>query len=172
MERDGRGGGEYQEACHFVREEKEGCWRSLLEKAASHGEMWSVVNGMSRREGTQMRGEVLGEGGKVMVTSREKANGFGRVHEKLSRVQVPRRRRMKAPVNRALRGEGTEKEEKESITQMEVEKALGDIDGDKAAGPDGVHLKLLKLLPKEALELVRDFLTRASRREQCGRARE
>ena len=128
----------------MVKEEKEGQWRCLLDKGATVGEMWSVVNGLSRRSGPRQRkGEVMVDEGRVMVTAREKANGFVRVYEKVSRVRVPKDRRMKSKVNRLLRGFGPEGEDGGDVSLDEVKRALSEMNGGKAGGPDGLHPTLL-----------------------------
>ena len=139
----------------MVSEEKASQWRSLIERGASVGEMWPVVNGVGRRMGPKKRsGEVMEDDGKVLVTAREKANGFVRMHAKVSRVNVPKDRRMKSSVNALLRGFGPEREEAGQIQLEEVRRALDEMDGGRAGGPDGIHPRLLKKLPEEALAVV------------------
>ena len=159
-----------------VKEEKRGRWRSLLAKGASAKEMWKVVNGAKAKEGPRCgKGEVMEEGDRVMVSAREKAEGFVRVYERVSRVKVPRGRGMKKRVNELLRRAGPETEEGAEITLHEVKEALRQMEGGKAAGPEGVHPRLLKQLPEEALEVVRGLFERSvgeARVPQCWRVGE
>ena len=146
----------------LVREEKEGRWRCLLEKGASWCEMWSVVRGAKRKVGpSTKKGEVLVDGERAMVTARQKAMGFLREYERVSRVSVPRGRRLKGLLNERLRGDGPEGEDAVELTLEEVREALLEMDGGKAGGPDGIHPKLLKELPEEALVVVRCLFERS-----------
>ena len=148
----------------LLREEKERRWRGLLKKGASHDEMWKVVNGVSRRLGVARRkGEALLHDGRVLVSAKAKADAFVKVYEKVSRVHVPRESRMKKRLNACLRSEGPEPEDSVPITLEEVEAALTALDGGRAAGPDGVHPRLLKELPKEALAIVQLLFERSFR---------
>ena len=139
-----------------LKEQREERWKQLLQKGESTAKMWPVVRmakGGRGRAGAS--GEALEEDGRVMVGPREKANGFLRVYEKVSRVKVPRERCKKKEVNRELRKEGPEPEDSVKITLEEVRAALEEMDGTKASGPEGVHPRMLKELPEEALEVVR-----------------
>ena len=100
---------------------------------------------------------MLRVGDRVLVTARAKANAFVSMYERVSRVSVPRGRRMKARVNSILRSPGPEPEDSAPITVAEVQLALDEMVGGKAAGPDGLHPRLLKMLPAEALVVVRDL---------------
>ena len=151
----------------LTRAEKERRWRDLLKKGATQDDLWRVVNGLKRRAGPpKKKGEALIEGGRVLETDRQKAEGFVRVYEKVSRVKVPKGRRMKARVNGELRKEGPEPEESAPITVEEVSAALKEMDGSKAAGPDGLHPRLLKNLPGVALEAVRAIFEGSFRRSR------
>jgi ribonuclease HI len=148
-----------------VREQKEERWRQLLRKGESTAKMWPVVRmakGGGGRAGAT--GEVLEDEGRVMVGPREKANGFIRVYERVSRVKVPRGRCKKKEVNRALRKEGPETEDSGEITMEEVRVALEQMDGTKASGPEGLHPRMLKELPEEALEVVRVLFEQSFRK--------
>ena len=147
------------EAEHLVREKlreaRRGRWRSMLEKGASVGEMWSVVRGVRRRKETGGRsGEMLQVNDRMVVTARAKANAFVALYASVSRVRVPRERRLKSRVNGVLRSPGPEPEDSAPITLSEVSVALADMEEGKAAGPDGLHPRLLGMLPVEALSVV------------------
>ena len=92
---------------------------------------------------------------RMLVTACAKSNAFVSMYERVSRVQVPRRRRMKARVNGVLRSPGPEPEDSAPITLTEVKAALEEMAEGKAAGPDGLHPRLLRMLPAEALVIVR-----------------
>ena len=140
------------------RSAKQGRWRAMLQKGASAGAMWSLVRGASKGKGPVGRkGEMLRVGDRMLVTDRAKANAFVSMYERVSRVHVPRGRRMKAHVNSILRSPGPEPEDSSPITLAEVQLALDEMAGGKAAGPDGIHPRLLKMLPTEALVIVRDL---------------
>ena len=152
------------EVKRLLREERERRWSGLLQKGASPSEMWSVVNGVSRRLGDAPRhGEVLVHDGKVLVTAGAKAEAFVREYEKVSRVHVPREFCLKKVLNARLRAEGPDTGDSLPISLGEVEDALSDMDGGRASGPDGVHPRLLKELPREALEVIRALFERSFR---------
>ena len=150
----------------LVKEEKEESWRRLLEKRASQGEMWGMVKGIKRgAEGRREGGEMMLEGGRVLVTARQRAEGFAREYERVSRVKV-RGRRMKARVNAMLREVGPEPADSCEIGVEEVRAAQMEMEEGKAAGPDGLHPRLLCRLPVDVLWVVRD-LFEASFRSRC-----
>ena len=159
-----------------IREARQERWRSLLSKGASAGKMWSVVKKANKGKGPGgSSGEMLRVGDRVLVTARAKANAFVSMYERVSRVPVPRGRRLKASVNRILRSPGPEPEDSAPISLAEVRLALDEMAGSKAAGPDGLHPRLLKMLPSEALLLVRDLFECSFRRSmvpQCWRVGE
>ena len=66
-------------------------------------------------------------------------------------------------MNARLRAEGPQPEDSMPISIEEVEAALAAMDGGRAAGPDGVHPRLLKELPREALEVIRVLFDRSFR---------
>jgi ribonuclease HI len=138
-----------------LREGRRNRWRSMLRKGATAGTMWSVVKGAKKGKGPGGRtGEMLRVGERMVVTARAKANAFVGMYERVSRVCVPRGRRMKAIVNSILRSPGPEPEDSVAITLPEVRAALEEMAEGKAAGPDGLHPRLLKMLPVEALSVV------------------
>ena len=148
----------------LIGEEKRVHWRTMLEKGATHGEMWKVINGIKRRMGPGNRnGEALESEGRNLTTAKEKAEGFIRAYEKVSRVKIPRGRGMKKALNSRLRCAGPEQEESCPIELEEVKEALRLMEGNKSAGPDGVHPKLLRQLPEEALEVVRQLFNKSLR---------
>lgn len=57
-------------------------------------------------------------------------------------------------MNRILRSRGPEREDSAAVTIPEVEAALAEITESKAAGQDGLHQRLLKLLPVDAMSVV------------------
>ena len=136
-----------------IREDRRKRWRETLEKGASVGKMWGVLR---RKKGgsSGRQGEMLREGDRVLVSARAKANAFVKMYERVSRVRVPRGRRLKARVNGALRSPGPEPGDSASITISEVRSALKSMAAGKAAGPDGLHPRLLRKLPDEALVVV------------------
>ena len=122
------------------------------------GAMWGVVKGVKRGRGPGPRsGEMLRVGDKMLASAGAKADAFVKMYERVSRVTVPRERRMKAIVNGILRSLGPEPEDSAAITLVEVQEALKEMDEGKAAGPDGLHPRLLKMLPVEALSVVREL---------------
>ena len=138
-----------------LKEARRSRWRDMLSKGASAGKMWSVVRGAKRsRASGRKDGEMLRVGDKLLVTARAKANEFVKVYERVSRVVVPRGRRMKARVNGILRSPGPEPGDCAPITVSEVRAALENMAEGKAAGPDDLHPRLLRMLPDEALSVV------------------
>jgi hypothetical protein len=99
--------------------------------------------------------------GRVLVSARKKAEAFVKEYERVSRVRVPREFRMKKMLNGCLRMEGPEREDSSPVTFEEVETTLAEMDGGRSAGPDGIHPRLLRNLPKEALEVVRSLFDRS-----------
>jgi ribonuclease HI len=159
-----------------LREERRGRWRNMLWKGASCAKMWSVVRGAKRgRERGGRSGEMLRVGERVLVTARAKANAFVSMYERVSRVTVPRGRRLKARLNSILRSPGPESEDSSPITVAEVKSALEEMAAGKAAGPDGLHPRLLRMLPVEALSTVCRLFERSFREgvvPQCWRVGE
>ena len=76
-------------------------------------------------------------------------------------MKVPRGRRMKKMVNSGLRSAGPETEESCPIELEEVREALREMKGNKSAGPDGLHPKLLCRLPEEALKVARGLFNKS-----------
>ena len=119
-----------------LKEERRSRWRGMLSKGTSAGKMWSVVRGARRtRKSGRKDGEMLCVGNKLLVTARAKANAFVKEYERVSRVVVPRGRRMKARVNGILRSPGPEPGDCTPITISEVRVALESMAEGKAAGP-------------------------------------
>ena len=117
--------------------------------------MWGVLRarrGAGDKGGK--RGEMLRDGERMVMSARAKANAFVKMYESVSRVKVPRGRRMKARVNGVLRSPGPEPEDSAPITVSEVRAAWKCLAEGKAAGPDGLHPRLLRKLPEEALSVV------------------
>lgn len=70
--------------------------------------MWSVVRGVSKGKGQDGRsGKMLRTGDCMLVFVRAKVNAFVTMYERVSRVNVPRDRRMKVSVNRILTSHGS-----------------------------------------------------------------
>ena len=68
---------------------------------------------------------------------------------------------MKKKLNRVLRSPGVEPVDSMNITVEEVLSALKEMPGSKAGGPDGLHPRLLKMLPVEGIERVRELFNRS-----------
>ena len=150
----------------MVCEEKRERWRRMLEEGKSVEQMWGVLKGIrkSREEGSR-KGEMLWHEGKELGSAKKKAEAFASVYERVSRVKVPKGRGLKRKLNRVVRermsaGVG---EDGGPITLVEVRRALDAMDAGKAAGPDGLHPRLLKNLPVEALKVVRDMFDQSFR---------
>ena len=145
-------------------------WRKLLDKNASHKEMWKVIRRVSRRTGQdRKKGEGIRSGEKWLMTDRQKAEGFCREYEEVSRIKVPKEKKgMKRKLNRTLRDARGELQSSQSsqLTLNEVLMALDDLDGAKAEGPDQLHPRLLKNLPKEAIQAVRELFQASFERSQ------
>jgi len=141
----------------LMRDCKRRQWDSLLRRGAECGEMWNVVKGVSRRMNVvERKGEALKYQGRLLLSDRAKANAFVKVYEKVSRVEVPKDRRLKKELNERLRGMsvGPQRSDCLPVSLDEVYDALRDMDGCKAAGPDGLHPRMLKSLPDSMIEVV------------------
>lgn len=155
------GGGTEQEIAEMdarIREQKKEDrrkeWRNTLEASASYDKMWRVVKKQCKETG-RGGGEVLMHNGRAMATPRAKADAYCAVYAEVSRLTIPKESRcVKRQVIRDLKREGPVCEEGKEFGVEEVRRALGGIDGSRAAGPDGIHPKLLRNLPEEALPLV------------------
>ncbi|MEL7520288.1 MAG: reverse transcriptase family protein, partial [Cyanobacteria bacterium J06553_1] len=146
------------------REARQQRWRARLQKGATVGAMWDLVRGAGKGRGSGgRRGEGLKVGERVLMTARAKANAFVSMYAKVSRVRVPKGARLKARINSALRSPGPEPEDSAPITPAEVRRALDEMAQGKAAGPDGIPPELLKMLPDEALEVVRGMFEESLR---------
>ena len=137
----------------MIREEKRKRWRDNLDRGADVTKMWEVVRGVGRsKEGEKRDGEVLVHRGRGMVTPRAKAEAFAREYAEVSSYRIPKSHRgMKRKVSERKREKGPEDEQSSELSLQEVMEGLKGMDERKAAGPDGIHPRLLRRLPEGAI---------------------
>jgi len=137
-----------------IKENKRKYWREQLEKRKEAKDMWGIVRRVKKSKSEQQReGAMLMYEGRGRVTPRAKAEAFVKEYAKVSTLRIGGEQRWaKKEVTKRKRISGPEGEESCDFTWEEVRGALDEMDGGKAAEPDGIHPRLLKMLPKRGIE--------------------
>jgi ribonuclease HI len=152
-----------------LREVKIRQWEMLLRKGASHTDMWNVVKGMSRRlNEVGGRNDAVVHEGRCLVSDRQKGNALCRMYAEVSKCRVQREDCLKRRLNARLRArEMDAQREREmyedgmDVSYEECLEALREMDGSKAAGPDGLYPRMLKHLPVSMIRVVWSMFRRS-----------
>ena len=150
--RDQMRGDETVEEAHLVRQEekvrevvkakREESWKLELQKNSSMEKMWCVLKRLKGGKDRNDDGKILCHNGKGYASDLAKANAFGSEYAAVSKLKIPKEKRGVKKATSRLR-QGLVEEEPE-ITEAEVRLALGELAGNKAAGQDYIHPRLLK----------------------------
>lgn len=139
-----------------IKECKAEVWKSKVKENNSVGKMWDLLKCLKGCNGKTDKDAILVYDGKGYISRKSKANAFIKEYAKVSNVKIPKEYgNTKKLIARKMRAtKGAIREEEQDISQNEVIAALNDMKGNKAAGPDHIHPRLLKYLPTKAVEIV------------------
>ena len=146
-----------------IKGKKAEVWKNKVHDHSNIGKMWGLLKSLKGGKTKNDADRILLYRGKGHVSKRSKANAFVAEYASVSKIHIPKEysTAKKKIANRMRQMKGVPKEEEQTIRLKELKEAIDDMDGSKAAGPDMIHPRLLKNLPKEGQEMILGLMNRS-----------
>jgi hypothetical protein len=137
-------------------------WKNTVASNNAVNKVWPLLKRLRGDNNGEAKERALIHNGRAYITPYSKANAFAREYARTSKLTIPvTHRGIKKRLNAKLRQSPQPSNEGSLIRCDEVTAALHEIDGSKAPGPDKIHPRLLKHLPRRAVQLVTRLFNRS-----------